>query len=378
MLSDRQKSMDDHKISREQIEQELKDARQRLAELESQVAQNQETMNRLALLASFPEQNPNVVIEIDQNGLVTYMNPIAEHRFPDLGDKGFHHPLLKDLRQVIATLQDEDLDYVAREVDLGEAVFEQKVCFMKEAALVRVFAHDITGRKRAEEAVKQMADQLRGLAKRVVMAQEEERLRVSRELHDEAGQALTALKISLELIRDSLSPDARELILNLNEAISLTHTTRKKIRFLAQGLRPPVLDTLGINLALEDLCRDFSRRTQINIHYQGMEIPAQPDAIQICLYRFLQEALTNVAEHARASHILVNLELHDSQINLSVQDNGQGIDGDKDKLVSQNSKGMGLLGMRERLRLLYGKLEIDSDKDSGTRVVARLPVEVNP
>lgn len=368
-------TMKDQEKSTEQLIDELQAARRRLAELEVLVAGTQGDIKRLSMLATFPEQNPNLVIEINQNGTVTYLNPVAQHRFPELWERGFHHRLLRHVPKIIAILKQDGQEYIAREVDLGNAVYEQKVCYLKEDHLIRIFSHDITARKRAEEAVQQMAEQLRGLARRVVMAQEEERQRVSRELHDEAGQALTALKISLELIAESLPPDAAELRQNLHEAVALTHTTRQRIRLLAQGLHPPVLDTLGINAALEGLCRDFSRRTQILINYQGRDIPTQLDAIHVCLYRFLQEALTNVAEHAGATQVWVSLDLHGAHISLSVQDNGRGLDGETETFPAQHASGMGWLGMRERLRLLDGRLEIDSKPDMGTRVVAHLPIE---
>jgi signal transduction histidine kinase len=275
---------------------------------------------------------------------------------------------------IVTALKQNGQDYIGPEVDLGDAVYEQKICHLSEAGLIRIFSHDITALRRAEEAVLQMAEQLRGLARRVVLAQEEERRRVSRELHDEAGQALTALKISLELILESLPPDATEPIQNLAEAIALTHTTRQRIRLLAQGLHPPVLTTLGINLALEDLCRDFAKRTQIGIDYRGIEMPPQSDAIHLCLYRFLQEALTNVAEHAGAAQVWVTLDVHEAHIGLSVQDNGRGIDGGNETFWTKHTGGMGLLGMRERLQSLHGKLEIDSKQGIGTRVTARLPM----
>src|SRR4029077_14291083 len=101
----------------------------------------------------------------------------------------------------------------------------------------------------------------------LVHAHEEERQRVSRELHDEAGQALTALKLSLELIQREVPAEIKAVRSNLTEAIHLTESTKEQIRMLAHGLRPPALDTLGLNLTLESFCRDFSKRTQLPIAY---------------------------------------------------------------------------------------------------------------
>ena len=360
-------------VSQEQLILDLEEKDRRLAELEAQLDEAQDSLTRISLLASFPEQNPNMVFEINFDGEVTYLNPIARIRFPDLLELGFDHPLLDGLAASIPKLIGNGADYIAREVEAGEGVFEQKICYLEGTRLLRIFVHDITALKEAEEEVQKMAQQLRELATRVVNAQEEERQRISRELHDEAGQALTALKISLELIRKSLPPEETELSQNLEEAITLTHTTRHHIRRLAQGLHPPVLDTLGIHLALEDLCREFSRRTRLTIDYSGREIPPQSDAVQVSLYRFVQEALTNVALHAQATRVRVNLDYDRNEIIVSVADNGRGLETGDLREGERPNGGLGLLGMRERFRLLDGWLEVDSHKGTGLTLVAHLP-----
>lgn len=367
--------MDESKLSEDQLILELRKQDRRILALETKLAESRETLDRLSLLASFPEQNPNMVIEINLDGEVTYLNPIAKLRFPDLLERGFGHPMLRGLRDSLAQLREGEEDYIECKVDFGGDIFEQKICYLKGTRLLRIFVHDITALKQAEGEVQKMAAQLRELAWRVVNAQEEERRRISRELHDEAGQALTALKISLELIKGSLPPDSAELAQNLAEAIALTHTTRHHIRRLAQGLHPPVLDTLGIHLALEDLCQDFARRTRLHIDYQGQEIPRQSEAIHVCLYRFVQEALTNVVQHAEARHVWVELGYHPPEITLSVQDDGCGFEAVDPDLRAKTSSGLGLLGMQERLRLLDGWLEVESKDGAGLRLVAHVPVE---
>jgi signal transduction histidine kinase len=245
---------------------------------EAPVRPGREVDARLAALASFPEENPNAVIEITAAGAVTYMNPVARRRFPDLRREGFAHPILRHLDAIVAGRSHPA--YVTREIEAGAEAYEQKICFTQVDGEVRlrIYAHDITRRKRAEDA-------LHELAKRVVFAQEEERHRVSRELHDEAGQALTALKLSLELITADLPSDASLLRHNLQEAIALIDATRERIRSLARGLRPPSLDTLGLNPTLRALCRDFSRLTQIPVVYRGTEVSRVSAGATISLYR---------------------------------------------------------------------------------------------
>ena len=220
-------------------------------------------------------------------------------------------------------------------------------------------------------------ERLLDLTQRVVSAQEEERRRLSRELHDEAGQALTALRISLGLIRGDLPAEMVSLHRRLDETIELSESITDQLRFLAQALRPPALDAVGLNATLEGLCRDFNKRTQLPIEYAGADLPRVPDSVGIHFYRFLQESLTNVSKHAQAHQVRAALTHHEDMLSLSVEDDGLGFDVGG-KLGSESHGGIGLLGMRERLVLLKGRLEITSRPGHGTRLVARVPWRASP
>jgi signal transduction histidine kinase len=225
------------------------------------------------------------------------------------------------------------------------------------------------------EQVHDGRDRLRQLARQLVSAREEERQRLSRVLHDEAGQALTALKISLDLIRDDLPPELSPLARRIADAASLTEATLAQLRTLAQDLRPPALDAAGLNPALEGFCCQFSRRTRTPITYVGTDLSVLPEAARICLYRCLQEALTNVAKHARAGQVNVVLLSDDREVRLSVEDDGQGFHLRTGLSSLGRSTGIGLLGMQERLESLGGRLEIESHLGQGTRLVAHIPVQ---
>jgi signal transduction histidine kinase len=223
------------------------------------------------------------------------------------------------------------------------------------------------------EQVGASRERLRRLTQQIVSAQEEERQRLSRALHDEAGQALTALRISLELIQDDLPVEFDLLRQRIGDAAALSDATMEQIRLLAQDLRPPALDAVGLNPTLEAFCRDFAKRTQLPIDYLGLGLPMLPEAVTICLYRFLQEALTNVAKHACASQVCVTLRYEAETVSLSVEDDGRGFDRQARLSVLGWPMGIGLLGMQERLESLGGRLEIESQPGQGTRLVAHLP-----
>lgn len=314
----------------------------------------------LARLATFPEENPNLVIEMELDGSVTYTNPEARSRFPDLPELGARHPLLAPIPALVEDLTRSEAFNLSNEVTVGGSVFEQKICYtpLDDGAFLRIYAHDITALREAEQALHRLAHQ-------IVTAQEDERARVSRELHDEAGQALTALKISLDLMRQDVGDEIEAVGYALVDAISLVDETRERIRRMARGLRPPALDVGGVSVALDELGRDFARRTRIKVDSVALESVDPGEAVSICLYRVMQEALTNVAAHAGASKVTVTLKRRDTDLVLDIVDDGVGI-------RDSSSEGIGLHGMRERVEMLGGVLTIT--EDNGTRVVATLPL----
>jgi len=232
-----------------------------------------------------------------------------------------------------------------------------------------VVSRDMTHQKKAEVKLRKYAERLRFLTKQLVNAQEDERRRLSRELHDEAGQMLTALKINLKLMQNRLAkPEA--LHADLQEAIDQVGQTMDRLRMLAHHLRPPALDTLGLHQALEDYCHKTARQTGLHIQYAGDDIPALPSEIAITLYRVAQEALTNTIKHARARRIAVTLKTLPHMVRLFVLDDGAGFNPQAD---AQQREGIGLLGMEERIEALGGRMTLVSQKDKGTALLAEIP-----
>ncbi len=226
--------------------------------------------------------------------------------------------------------------------------------------------------RRARMVAEMQRERLRVLADRIVTAQEEERLRISRELHDEAGQALTSLKISLDLIRSGLPQGLDTLNDRLADLAQLTGNTMETLRRLAHDLRPPGLDAFGLNVALEGLCHDFAARTQLSVHYNGCEVPGLSTTTALSIYRFAQEALTNIAKHAESQRVDVNLTKEDKIMKLVIADDGKGFVNDPD---SRAGDGIGLVSMHERIDLIGGSLEIVTAPNEGVCLTAVVPIE---
>jgi signal transduction histidine kinase len=212
-------------------------------------------------------------------------------------------------------------------------------------------------------------EQLRQLTHETVMAQENERKRLSRELHDEAGQGLVGLTFSLDEILAEIPEELKDVREKVTRTLTRVDKLNQHIRGMAHGLRPPILDVAGINLALQGFCRDFSTEAYFPVIYSGTNnLPALSEEISITLYRIVQEAITNVVKHGHATEAHVSLS-HDADcITLIIRDNGIGFD------TMKTPKGVGLAGMEERLSLLGGRLEIASHRKHGTRLKAIIPI----
>lgn len=216
-------------------------------------------------------------------------------------------------------------------------------------------------------------EQLREMARGVVEAQEKERRRISRDLHDDLGQSLTALMLNLQNLQDDLPlPDA-QLRARLGAMHADASATLGRMRHMAQDLRPPVLDTLDLRAALENYCMEFSARMRVMLNFEAEpNLPEVNDVHAISLYRFLQEALTNVARHSHADRVWVELSAENTELSLTVQDNGVGFD------ATAETGGIGISGLQERLTLVGGDLFVNSAQGRGTIITARVPFPPTP
>lgn len=212
--------------------------------------------------------------------------------------------------------------------------------------------------------------QLRATSSKIITAQEEERRRISRELHDETAQALTSLLIRLRLVQNARTlEEAHREIAELRE---LTVQTIEEVRKLAIELRPTTLDNLGLVAAIEWYCRDYRERIGATIAFDVHGTPRRvhPE-IELVVYRVAQEALTNIARHAGASEASVVLAFSDDSLEMRIRDNGIGFD--PSSIDEREERGLGLFGMRERVELVGGSFSIRGGPGIGTVLVMRVP-----
>jgi signal transduction histidine kinase len=221
---------------------------------------------------------------------------------------------------------------------------------------------------------------IRELTSQIINLQEEERHRIAQELHDEVGQALATLSIGLKLLRDE--PGCDPIMARIDDLRELTQTVMSQLRLISHDLRPPALDTLGLEPTLAGFCQDFSRRTQLpTLFFKEGAIPPLSEEVNISLYRILQEALTNILKHANASQIWIKLKGEANSVHLTILDDGKGFPQapagrgtDVLKLTAGNA-GIGLFGMQERVSRLNGTLEIETQPGQGTQISVWVPIQ---
>jgi signal transduction histidine kinase len=238
---------------------------------------------------------------------------------------------------------------------------------------VLVVISDITERKRAENLHVLQTEQLRALAERLQCVREEDRKRVARDLHDQIGQILTAIKMDMSWIGRHLPQSEGEVLARLGESIQLIDSGVKTVRTICSGLRPGVLDDLGLAAAIEWQARDFSSRNNVlcDVSVPPVDLHLDGDRAT-ATFRIFQECLTNVIRHAEAKQVRVVLSQEDENIVLVVEDDGIGF---REPDFSNTLGSLGLLGMKERAQFCGGDVHISSSPGNGTTVTVRVPMD---
>jgi PAS domain S-box-containing protein len=242
----------------------------------------------------------------------------------------------------------------------GHAFFDGQGRMLRIIGMVT----DVTDRKRAEEV-------LASVSRRLIEAQEQERTRIARELHDDIGQRLALLTIELEQLRQS-SPDlSADLLHRISKLSSHSSDLATDVQSLSHELHSSKLEYLGIATAMSAFCKEFSDQQNVEVVFAHNEVPRTlPSEISLCLFRVLQEALQNALKHSGVRHFDVELCYGSDEIHLTVRDSGAGFESE----VAKKSRGLGLISMEERLKLLNGTFSIESRPKFGTTIHARVPL----
>ena len=263
----------------------------------------------------------------------------------------------------------ERAEALTRAKELLELRVEQRTAVLTR--LNNEMRTEIADRQHAEEELRKSRDQLRALAARLQSVREEERTYIAREIHDELGQACTAIKMDLALIGRKLTKRQTKLQAKVNSAIQLVDSTIVTLRRIASELRPRTLDDLGLPAALEAQAQEFESRTGIHC---SVILPPEPLRLDTdrstAIFRIFQESLTNVARHAHATRVEARLQREKDRIVFQVFDNGTGFDPE----VAKARKSLGLVGMQERALLLNGEFKTEGAPGSGTTMTLTIPL----
>ena len=237
---------------------------------------------------------------------------------------------------------------------------------------------DITARKQAENVLRQREwelqqsqEELRALGAQLISAQEDERRRLSRELHDDMNQRLAMVAIHIQSVQGCLpeSDPMQETLRQLHEEVA---SLSDNVRRLAYQLHPSILDDLGLVVALQSFIKDFSKWEHISVTFQPQDVPGiLPQDVALCVYRVIQECLRNVAKHAQADYVFVEVLGLEAGLQLVIKDNGKGF---TPEAVRSGTHGLGLIGMKERIRVVQGTFQVQASKGKGTTITGWIPL----
>jgi PAS domain S-box-containing protein len=342
---------------------------------------------------AFMTHSPAVAFLKDEEGRYIYVNPSikgvlnkpCEEWLGKTDQQLFPPGVARSLRK-----HDQEALQKGRVIEIEEStiddeginrhwlVFKFPVQSTGQGRFVGGVALDITSRKEMEKMLRererelrQNQMELRALGGRLISAQEEERRRISRELHDDMNQRLAVLAFNIQAAQQQLV-ESDQMFKTLQNLYEQASSLSDDVRHLAYQLHPSILDDLGLEVALQSFVKDFSKWEGIRVRFISDRVPRTlPQEVASCLYRITQESLRNVARHAHASAVDLNLTFKNDAIKLCIKDNGMGFNV---HTLPPEKKGLGLIGMQERIRLIRGTLTLDTRQGEGTEVCVSIPL----
>ncbi len=324
--------------------------------------------------------DPNLlVVTANRSFYETFQSSAEEAKNRSIFDVGggWDCPALRELLEKIlpenARFQDFKLTHAFPRIGLRTLFLNaRRLAWDGEvSSLILLAMEDVTDRESITSELRDSRERLRDLTGGLLTAQEEERRRISCELHDDLEQKVAMLIVAMEVLEKGPVLSGESMRGQLTTLRTRTESISEDLRDTAHRLHPSVVDHLGLPAALRSLCADFSKQEKVQVHFRQRNIGvAIPPDIALCLYRVTQEALHNVAKHSSALHATVSLHASRGRILLSISDSGTGFD----LVMVKAKRGLGIVSMEERVRLLAGTLTIRSRPVSGTRVVVEVPL----
>jgi len=335
------------------------------------------------------ETAAQAILAVDVRGAVVLANRMAEEMFGYGRDEVLGGPLERLLPERLreghaAHRSDFEKNPRTRPMGIGldlQGIRKNGTEFPIEVSLSAVgtsrgplavaFVTDITLRKQAETALRNSETELRALARSLITAQEDERRRVARDLHDDVTQRLALLSIDIGKLAAGIPRSVAKVKTQLRSFQNQTLQVSNELRRLSHGLHPSVIEDFGLSVALEEFCKEFAQAQGLNLRFDG---PAAGERLRgegaSCLYRVAQECLQNAAKHARATQVRVGLTIDGANMELLVRDNGVGFA----VAAGRVNSGLGLVSMKERIRMANGTLSITSQPGQGTEIAASVPL----
>jgi PAS domain S-box-containing protein len=284
--------------------------------------------------------------------------PLLKQKITEVFNEG-----VADVEACLFTRNEEKIDYY---FNGWRIEYEGKSCLIGVGI-------DISGRKQAEEEIKQATSQLRKLTTHLQNIRDEERKRIGREIHDELGQQLTAIKMDVAWINKKTHEESPLIKTKLKNIINLLDSSNLSVRKILHELRADILDSQGLKNALEWQAKQFFYQTGIPIVFDCSEISTElNEPTSNCIFRVFQEALTNITKYAEPKKVVSSLRAEDNRITFKIEDDGKGFD----VLLLRNTESFGILGMKERVNSLNGNFNLTSSPGKGTKIIITLPVNL--
>jgi PAS domain S-box-containing protein len=370
------------------LQRTAQDLEDKAAALTAEVTERQRAQEALrereAMFRLISENVADLIALLDVRGTRIYVSPsykeILDSTQPLRGSDSFQdiHPADRErvrqvFEQVVATGAGQRADYRVLGHEDRAIHLESQWSVIRDAngtvSNVVVVSRNVTERKQAES-------ELQRLSQMVIDAQEAERRRVARELHDGVNQILSSISFRMDAVDARLTDQNAKVREDVRRARAILDRAVKEVRRISENLRPSELDALGLVAALRGLCDEFRERTQIELRLENSLFPRRLDPeLELTLFRVVQEALNNIARHSQASKVNLELICEDGSVSLRVRDDGRGFSVDPKPIRIPVKNGMGLIGMKERVLHFGGRFSVRTAPNAGTEIAVNIPLE---